>query len=139
MRRRYIRGVATVTRLWILSGSVGEYGAGALPGRVEVAARVAAEPRVAPGEALAAWARAHPGLQVAVQADTDFVAAAARLVLGLPGQAIRARSAAIDWPLDPGGRPQLVGLDLDWAPPFQPAGRPRFPGGPGTASSIPSS
>lgn len=127
--------MATVTRLWILSGSVGEHGAGALPAEVELAARVRAEPSGSVGEALAAWARAHPGAQVAVEADAEFVAAAARLALGLESPGVRARSAAVDWPLAEGERPQLVGLDLDWAPPFQPAGRPRFPGGPGTAPS----
>lgn len=132
--------MATVTRLWILSGSVGEHGAGALPDGLRLAARVRAEPEGGPlGERLERWARSHPGGQVAVEADAALVADAARLTLGLgPGLAsegVRARSAALDWPLEPGGRPQLVGLDLDWAPPFDPERRARFPGGPGAAAS----
>lgn len=45
---------------------------------------------------------------------------------------------AFHWPtgVDPLARPELVGLDLDWFPPWHPGQpRPRFPGGPGVAGS----
>ena len=43
--------------------------------------------------------------------------------------------AALDWPLEAGAAPALVGFDLDWTPVFLGTGRPKFPGGPGVASS----
>jgi hypothetical protein len=46
--------------------------------------------------------------------------------------------SAFHWPtgIDPLARPELVGLDLDWFPPWHPGQpRPRFPGGPGVAGS----
>ena len=43
--------------------------------------------------------------------------------------------ATLDWPLDAGTAPALVGFDLDWVPVFLAKGRPKFPGGPGVASS----
>jgi hypothetical protein len=45
---------------------------------------------------------------------------------------------AFNWPTgnDPEARPELIGLDLDWLPPWR-AGQPRsaFPGGPGVAGT----
>jgi hypothetical protein len=49
--------------------------------------------------------------------------------------------AALEWPSeprvtgDPSALPSLVGFDLDWTPVFLGTGRPKFPGGPGVASS----
>lgn len=84
----------------------------------------------------------HPDLEIAVLGDARLLLAAAALALGLarPDPAsIRPRPGSLNafhWPTgrDPTSRPELIGLDLDWFPPWH-AGqaRPRFPGGPGVA------
>ncbi len=54
-------------------------------------------------------------------------------LLGIARGAVEARSVTLDWTV--GDAPQLIGVDLDWVPPFRPERRARFPGGPGVAGS----
>jgi hypothetical protein len=95
--------------------------------------RAGAAPPAGDDAGLRAWlaglADRHAGQDVLVEAEIELLQACAALVLGISGRALAARTLTVDWPVGD-GVPQLVGVDLDWAPP-QAATRARFPGGPG--------
>ena len=86
----------------------------------------------------------HPDQELAVLGDEPLLLQALALALGLPTLTLATvlprpgSLSAFHWPTgqDPTSRPELIGLDLDWFPPWH-AGqpRPRFPGGPGVAGS----
>jgi hypothetical protein len=89
-------------------------------------------------------AAGHPDLEIAVLGGPGLLLQALALALGLPTVSLATilprpgSLSAFHWPTgrDPSSRPELIGLDLDWFPPWhsgQP--RPRFPGGPGVAGS----
>jgi hypothetical protein len=126
----------------------------ASPEHLALAERVAGalDLRAEPGERLvSALAGAPPwpgddpvGTQLLFVSPASAVLGAISRALGL---AARERApyapppgslTAIDWPPadHAGGRPSLIGIDLDWLPPPPPAERARFPGGPGSAPSI---
>lgn len=96
--------------------------------------------------ALTRWARHFAREQCALVCTAAAVREAVGEALGV-GDARRFElrpggCATLDWPLEVGasGAPPmslvaLVGFDLDWTPVFQSSGRPKFPGGPGVASS----
>lgn len=86
----------------------------------------------------------HPDVEIAVIGSPSLLLAALARALGLPPLSSarvlprRGSLSAFHWPTgqDPDSKPELIGLDLDWFPPWhsgQP--RPRFPGGPGVAGS----
>jgi hypothetical protein len=140
-----------MTRFWIVDVSLGEVGAGepletptdagrtlSIASHVELeqlASLPQTERLARVRAALDRWAAQHPETELWLHADGAFVAAAAAAAVGLEHEGVRARAATIDWPGDGAERPALVGLDLDWRPPFAAKGRPKFPGGPGTAPS----
>lgn len=89
--------------------------------------------------ALDRWALRHAHGHCALLASTEAVQRAVGDALGVGDStrfALRAGGCAtLDWPLDDETAPALVGFDLDWVPVFLAKGRPKFPGGPGVASS----
>lgn len=113
----------------------------------EFARRLNASPQPLVGaglEALDALAALHPDREVAVVAGADLLLRALAHALGspapsaVPAQARHGGLNAFHWPtgIDPQARAELIGLDLDWFPPWH-AGQPRsrFPGGPGVAGT----
>jgi hypothetical protein len=94
--------------------------------------------------ALDALAALHPDRELAVVAGPDLLLRAVAHALGapappgVPALARRGGLSAFHWPtgLDPLAHAELIGLDLDWFPPWH-AGQPRsrFPGGPGVAGT----
>ena len=154
--------MSTVTRLWLLVPALaGEELS--LPSPLELSAIVAGPAAAGQGRALAAargcvvhldaelelgpgvgaalgkWAREFAGEQCALICSSAALERAVGDALGMgEGQRLALRPggcATLDWPLDADTRPALVGFDLDWTPVFLPTGRPKFPGGPGVASS----
>ena len=89
--------------------------------------------------ALTRWARKFARAQCALVCPPTAVQRTVGEALGVGDPACfelaAGGSATVDWPLDEGAAPALVGLDLDWTPVFLGTGRPKFPGGPGVASS----
>lgn len=105
------------------------------------AARIVERPTPADLDHLASE---YPDLELAVVADAELLREAIARALGLPTPAaarILPRPGslhAFHWPTgqDLDARHELIGLDLDWFPPWhsgQP--RPKFPGGPGVAGA----
>lgn len=92
------------------------------------------------GASLTRWAARFAREQCALLCPAEVVRRAVGEALGVgEAAAFELRPggcAALDWSVDePGAAPALVGFDLDWLPVFLPTGRPKFPGGPGVASS----
>ncbi|HVS17571.1 MAG TPA: hypothetical protein VMT18_03140 [Planctomycetota bacterium] len=113
----------------------------------EFALRLSAAARPLTGsglEALDALAALHPDRELAVVAGADLLLRALAHALGTPAPpAVPALPRhgglnAFHWPtgIDPRARAELIGLDLDWFPPWH-GGQPRsrFPGGPGVAGT----
>ena len=122
--------MAQLTRLWVITPDF------VLPGTLPTGlARVPATP---PGPELGPWlagfCEAHPGEQIIAVGEASLPATVAAWLLGIEPAAIEAGAVTLDWSPDGQGG-QLIGVDLDWTPPFQPAGRSKFPGGPGVAGS----
>jgi hypothetical protein len=95
-------------------------------------------------EALDRLAAEHADCEFALVAPLQVLVPTLARALDLaPAEAVRLQPrpgslSAFHWPTgsDPLARPELVGLDLDWLPPWHPGQpRPRFPGGPGVAGS----
>lgn len=90
---------------------------------------------------LDALAAAHPDLELAVVAGRELLLSAVALALGQARAATLPRAgslSAFHWPtgLDPAARVELIGLDLDWFPPWHSGqARSKFPGGPGVAGT----
>jgi len=91
--------------------------------------------------ALDALAAEHADLEFAVVAGRELLLAAVAQALGLrapPALPSPGSLSAFHWPTgrDAGARAELIGLDLDWFPPWASGqARSRFPGGPGVAGT----
>jgi hypothetical protein len=125
--------LAAYARLWLVQRDGDRPAVALLPALAPLARAPQPAPAAGDGAALRAWLQAlaaqHAGLNVLVEGELELLQACAAIVLGIPGRAFAARTLTVDWPLGDGA-PQLVGVDLDWAPPPALA-RARFPGGPG--------
>ncbi len=139
-----------LTRLWIAADAeqAGRSSAAlASAGAVAVAREPGSAISLGSGwqAAFDALAMAHPGAQLVVALERERWPEVLQAALGLANDAISANAGAVDtewklcvdWPSgrSSNARPALVGLGLNWIPPWNGGMSARYPGGPGSAAS----
>ncbi len=91
-------------------------------------------------EQLAQLAGTYPGEQVLVLTTAQICQLASGLALCIGTEAFAAAAAGgvvcLDYPSgkNPATRPSLVGVGLDWVPPWNGGRASKYPGGPGSAA-----